>query len=271
MNRRRGVSSRLTHHIRPRTGAMTKRIANPLFTGAFATLALASCATKTAPEEALRIAESYAELEWKPEARHIRHSKDSKSILVHTPDTSLSEHGDKRGWWEPGVPAKGMAYKWGGFDTPESFLAGLKAGKKAGDVANTYKLRNDNAAVSDESVGIDCSGFISRCWRLSRHVSTKDLPSICDPVDWDEMRLADIILKPGHVLMFVVRRGDFIIGYESGPIPTWRARRCVIRISYLKQEGYSPWRYRNMDIPGPDASVPRYETDFSTDWTTGPY
>jgi hypothetical protein len=117
-----------------------------------------------------------------------------------------------------------MAYKWGGFDTPESFLKGLREGKKAGDVANTYKLYNDNAVISEESVGIDCSGFVSRCWGLPSPVSTKDLPSICDPVAWDELRLGDIILKKGHVLMFAARNGGYVIGCEAGPFPTWRSR-----------------------------------------------
>ncbi|MFK7850611.1 MAG: hypothetical protein AB8D78_06495 [Akkermansiaceae bacterium] len=214
-------------------------------------LLLGSCAFKPTPEEAVRIAISYANLEWMPEERHIRHGKDSNGIPVQTPDTTLAEHGDKRGWWKPGRTAKGMAYKWGGFDTPESFLDGLANGKKAGDIANTYKVRNDNAAISNESVGIDCSGFISRCWQLSEHVSTKDLPALCDPVSWDELKMADIILKPGHALMFVERRKDYVVGFESGPIPTWRARQCSIRIDWLKANGYSPWRYREMAEPLP--------------------
>lgn len=210
-----------------------------------------SCASNPTPEEAVRIAASYTNLEWMPEERHIRHGKDSRGIMVHTPDTTLVSQSNRRGWWEPGKIAKGMPYKWGGFDTPESFLKGLEEGKKAGDVANTYKVTNDNAAISEESIGIDCSGFISRCWQLPRHVSTKDLPALCEPVAWDDIRMGDIILKPGHVLLFVERMGDHIIGFESGPIPTWRARRCAISIDWLKADGFSPWRYREMQAPDP--------------------
>jgi hypothetical protein len=75
-------------------------------------LCLASCATKRTPEQALATALTYTELEWIPEQRHILHGKDSNDIAVHTPDSSLSLHGDDLGWWKPGVPAKGMAYKW---------------------------------------------------------------------------------------------------------------------------------------------------------------
>ncbi len=237
-----------------------------------AVLSLASCSTKLAPEQAIRVARTYTEIEWQPRTWHIRHGKDSKGVIVHTPDTTLAAHGDKRGYWQPGRMAKGMPYKWGGFDTPETFLQGLREGKKAGDVANTYKVRNDDAAVSDESVGIDCSGFISRCWGLDRHVYTRDLPGICDPVAWEDLRMGDILLKQGHVLMFVSRQDKFIIGYEAGPIPTWRARRCAISIGYLKENDYSPWRYKNMAAPSFSTETPRYDIDFTGEgWKTGPY
>jgi hypothetical protein len=227
-------------------------------------LCLASCAPQRTPEEAIATALTYTELEWMPDERHIRHGEDSNGIKVHTPDTTLSEHGDRRGWWKPGIPAKGMAYKWGGFDTPESFLHGLREGKKAGDIANSYKIRLDNDAISQESVGVDCSGFISRCWGLDEHVSTRDLPSISNPVAWDDMLPGDIILKKGHVLMFAARRGDYVIGYESGPIPKWKVRRCAIPIGYLKKDGYSPWRYKYMTPPMPVIKEPLYEIDFRT-------
>lgn len=227
-------------------------------------LCLASCVPQRTPEEAIATALTYTELEWIPDARHIRHGKDSNGITVHTPDTTLSQLGDNRGWWKPGVPAKGMAYKWGGFDTPESFLHGLRDGKKAGDIANSYKIRLDNDAISHESVGIDCSGFISRCWGLPKHHSTRDFPAISDPIAWEDLRPGDIILKKGHVMMFAARRGDYIIGYESGPIPKWKVRRCAIGIGYLKGDGYTPWRYKYMTPPMPVKTEPRYEIDFRT-------
>ena len=241
-------------------GSATKRVATPRTILVPAIICLAACATKQRPEDAIRTALSYTELQWQPEARHIRHGKDAQGVVVHTPDTTLAAHtGDKRGWWKPGVPAKGMAYKWGGFDTPESFLKGLREGKKAGDVANTYKVHNDNAVISEESVGIDCSGFVSRCWGLPSPVSTKDLPSICDPVAWDELRLGDIILKKGHVLMFAARNGGYVIGCEAGPFPTWRTRRCAILVSFLRKAGYMPWRYRKMAKPVPPETQIRYD------------
>ncbi len=234
------------------------------FIFSFMCIGFSSCAdVRRTPEEALRIAQSYADLEWMPEERHIRHGKDIKGITVHTPDTSLKDHGDDRGWWQPGVLAKGMAYKWGGFDTPDSFLKGLQEGKKAGDIANSYKLELDDQAVSKGSVGVDCSGFISRCWGLCCHVSTKDMHKFSDPIAWEDLRLGDILLRKGHVILFVERQGDYIIGMESGAMPTWRVRTCALSMRFLTADGYSPWRYRHMAAPRPETRLPTYTIDFT--------
>ncbi|MGJ8634348.1 MAG: hypothetical protein ACSHX7_10540 [Luteolibacter sp.] len=210
---------------------------------------LTSCALKHKPEEAIRIALTYADLEWMPEKRHIRHGKDSQGIMVQTPDTTLVSKQYRDGYWKPGKTATGMPYKWGGFDTPESFLAGLAEGKKAGDIATPYKIDRNDSVVSAESVGIDCSGFVSRCWGLSKPVSTRELPEICIPVSWDDLKKGDILLTKGHVILVRNTSGRFMVGYEAGPIPTWRARLCVIRLKWLKENDYSPWRYKNMAEP----------------------
>ena len=36
-----------------------------------------------------------------------------------------------------------------------------------------------DAAVSRFAAGVDCSGFVSRCWRLDRPFSTRELPALC--------------------------------------------------------------------------------------------
>ena len=82
---------------------------------------------------------------------------------------------------------------------------------------------------------------------------------------WDGLRLGDIILKEGQVLMFAARKGGYVIGYEAGPIQTWRARRCAIAVNYLKKEGYSPWRYRKMAKPRPPATETQYHIEFPRD------
>ncbi|RYD38080.1 MAG: hypothetical protein EOP87_02220, partial [Verrucomicrobiaceae bacterium] len=77
---------------------------------------LLSCAPKSTPAKAMEIAYRYTQMEWQPDSRHVRHGNDSRGIRVDTPDTTLMHHGERGGWWVPGRAAKGMPYKWGGFD-----------------------------------------------------------------------------------------------------------------------------------------------------------
>ncbi len=219
-------------------------------TAGLAAFAFASCSHSVGRDEAIGTAWRYTQVEWTPEERHVRHGPDSAGIVVHTPDRSLARHGDSRGWWQPGVPAKSMPYQWGGFDTPESFLAGLRSGKKAGDIASPAKRRSGDAGTSPESVGIDCSGFVSRCWGLSRPYSTAQLPQICDRLaSWDELKAGDILLNDRHVVLFKAwadeERTQFH-GYEAGPNPFWRVSAHRLRVSQLLAEGYAPWRYRGI-------------------------
>lgn len=204
-------------------------------------------------EEAVAIAYGYTQIEWLPEQRHVRHGPDADGIVVHTPDVSLTKHGHPRGWWQPGVPAKGMPYQWGGFDTPESFEKKLARGFKAGDAAIPSKRRMGDAGTSAESAGIDCSGFVSCCWKLKRPYSTRELASICDPLeDWHQLRAGDILLNDRHVILYVRPfggEGNFY-GYEAGPFPVWRVNASAFRKANLLKDGYRPWRYRRMTEEG---------------------
>lgn len=199
--------------------------------------------------DALAIAYTYSRIGWMPEERHIRHGRDQEGVLVHTPDLSLKQHGFSNGWWEPGKQARGMAYQWGGFDTPEQFLASLRAGEAAGDISTAEKRRLGDAATSKTACGIDCSGFISRCWRLPRPYSTKELPGICDRLgSWLDLKTGDILLNHQHVVLFArwAEAGKSMYVYEAGPFPVWRVNAAEIKVQYLKDRGYAPWRYRNM-------------------------
>ncbi len=209
---------------------------------------VSSCAPQVTPEEAVATAFRYTQVQWMPDERNVRHGPDSLGIPVKTPDASLATPG---GWWKPGVPAKSLPYQWGGFDTPESFLEKIAAGKKAGDIADASKRKLGDAGTSSESCGIDCSGFVSRCWNLPRPVSTAQLPDICVPLaSWEELRAGDILLNDKHVVLFVKWKipGKEIAAYEAGPFPVWRVSACGLRMEMLKKQGYAPWRYRRMRV-----------------------
>lgn len=212
-------------------------------------LSLVSCAPRVTRDEVVATAYRYTQVTWMPETHHLRHGPDSQGIVVHTPDASLVNYGDKHGWWRPGVEAKSMPYQWGGFDTPESFLEKIAAGKKAGDIADEAKRKLGDPGTSSESCGIDCSGFVSRCWNLKRPYSTRELHKICDRLEsWDDLRPGDILLNDKHVVLFVkwTVPGKELAAYEAGPFPVWRVSACGLYKDILENHGYSPWRYREI-------------------------
>jgi hypothetical protein len=212
-------------------------------------LLVPSCAPPVTRGEAIATAHRYTQIQWMPREENILHGPDSDGIMVKTPDRSLERHGDGRGWWEPGMAAQSMPYQWGGFDTPESFLEKIALGKKAGDIADDAKQSTGDAGTSRDACGIDCSGFVSRCWNLKRPYSTREFHRICDPLEsWDELRPGDILLNHRHVVLFAKWQvvGKELVAYESGPLPDWRVSAGLLSVPVLKKNGYHPWRYRGL-------------------------
>ncbi len=206
--------------------------------------ALASAAALTRAE-ALAIAASYADYRWQPTAQNVRHGPDADGVVVHTPDQSTGNPD----LWEAGKPSKGMPYKWGGFDTLESFERGVRAGKGAGDLYNADKRRLGGKAVSGSCVGLDCSGFISRCWRLDEKQSTSSLEGLCVKLhSLGELRPGDVLNAiGGHVVLFVKWLDDTqtrFLCYEAEPFSRVRAseRDAAAMVSI----GYAPLRYRKI-------------------------
>lgn len=223
---------------------------------AFAGIAAALCLPLSAQAqvrraEAIRIAETYLTFLWKPSAAHAFHGRDQDGVQVDTPDASFSKPGTRPGWWIPEQMNQGMPYQWGGFCTPEEFKAGLARGLYAGDIYTAEKRRLGDAAVSRYAVGIDCSGLISRCWKLERAYSTRELPALCDPLgSFADLQPGDILNSPNnHVLLFKAftdASGTRILAYEAGSPPTWKVLLNSIPLSMLEKQGYQPLRYRKV-------------------------
>lgn len=181
--------------------------------------------------EALEIARAFAEHEWTPSSTTRFHGLDPDGVDLQTPDAG-----------SPGLP-----YKWGGFDDIESFERGLAKGKAAGDLYTAEKRRKGGDAVSRHAVGLDCSGFISRCWRLSKKHSTGTLVSLClrlaSPAD---LRPADIMNQPGgHVLLFarwLNPEKNRALFYEAEPFS--KVRSSERDPADLAASGFIPMRYR---------------------------
>lgn len=199
--------------------------------------------------DVLAIAESFRAHQWQATAKNRLHGKDASGIDVQTPDRKSGVGHPAEECWEPDVPTIGLAYKWGGFDTPASFDAGLRAGKAAGDIYTQEKRRRGGAAVSRHAVGIDCSGFISRCWKLARKYSTDSLGDVSRKLAApSEMEPGDIMNQPGgHVLLFarwLDRERTRALFYEAAPFS--KVRTAERAIAELVASGFSPLRYRKI-------------------------
>jgi hypothetical protein len=202
-------------------------------------------------EEALSMAESYRTHAWTPTEQNLFHGKDTEGIQVETPNAGFSPVNDRPGWWEIGKANTGIPYMWGGFDTPESFDAGLKEGKWAGDIYTAEKRRLLDDGVTKRAVGIDCSGFVSRCWKLPRSFSTRELPALCDPIsDLAQLKPGDIFnTHNAHVVLFAGWLDDAhasLKAYEAGGNPEWRVLLSTMSLQSLLDQGYTAWRYRGI-------------------------
>lgn len=211
----------------------------------------ADAPSQVTPTEAIRNAEVYCNHAWRPFARNILHGVDRRGVRVDTPDTSYQPPSGLKGWWVPGEVNVGMPYKWGGFDSPEMFDAGIANGLAGGDVSSPAKRAADNAAVSEESVGVDCSGFVSRCLKLPRAYDSSQLPSICDPIaDPLDLRPGDILNIPREHVMLVAGWAkpdkSWILYYETGGIPDWKPALKLSPLSKLLELGFQPLRYHGM-------------------------
>jgi hypothetical protein len=214
-------------------------------------LPLASSHAQVRRSEVIATADQYVHFKWKPTAANAFHGPDADGVLVETPDRSFSRRGIRPGWWVADQTNEGMPYMWGGFSTPAEFTLGLKRGLYAGDVYTEDKRRLSDAAVSKHAIGIDCSGLISRCWKLERSYSTRELPALCIPLgSYDELKPGDILNSPEkHVLLFrgfVDAQKQRLLAYEAGSPPTWKVLLNSIPIGLLTSENFQPLRYRKI-------------------------
>jgi cell wall-associated NlpC family hydrolase len=200
--------------------------------------------------QSLAIAESYRIHRWIGSERNIKHGLDTKGIRIDTPDIGFNPPGAIPGWWQPGIESEGIPYQWGGFATPAQFDAGIAKGLAAGDVYTTAKRQALDDAVSTQATGIDCSGYISRCWRLPRSYSTRELPALCDEIKWPDLRPGDLLnITNSHCLLVAGWQDpgqQEVLVYETGCPPTWKAMRHPINAAWLRSLGYRAYRYRGM-------------------------
>ena len=219
----------------------------------------ASAPSQITPAESMAIAHRMATHPWRPFATNILHGEDKAGILVNSPDISHEPRQPRRGWWIPGEVNTGVPYKWGGFDDTASFDVAIAKGLAGGDVSSPAKRRADNAAVSTQAAGVDCSGFVSRCLKLPTVHDTTQLPAVCNELpSARELRPGDLLNIPRrHVILcagWSNTERTWIYYYETGGSPDyWKPRLKQAPLDALLALGYQPLRYRGMARPGESA------------------
>jgi hypothetical protein len=126
----------------------------------------------------------------------------------------------------------GLPYDWGGylslFDFDQKIAQGYAAGSPAAD------------PVLDCNIGVDCSGYVSLCWGVSKH-GTWDLEDISTTINQADLLPGDVMNKAGyHVVLFERKlAGGDPVFYEASP-PNVHVN-TVGGWSYVS--GYTPRRY----------------------------
>jgi len=184
--------------------------------------------TPASRKEALRIGESYALHQYKCSSINLsaQDVAGPDGDIVRTPS-----------WLVVGSNAR-VAYKWGGFNTLAQYDAGLSNGKFAADI--------NTSGISSYAVGVDCSGFVSRCWQMSYHSSTSMMPDITTQyASWDELKPGDAIHKIGHVRLFVNRNTNGSFRVVESSARGWDVSYWSYAASDLTT--YTPRFYNNME------------------------
>ena len=139
-------------------------------------------------------------------------------------------------WLVQGANAR-IPYKWGGFSSLAQFDNGLATGKYAGDI--------NTAGVSSYSVGVDCSGFVSRCWQMTYHSATSSMPNITTQyASWNDLKPGDAIHKVGHVRLFIEKAQNGSLRVVESAGRNWDVSYWTFALSDLAS--YTPRYYNNM-------------------------
>jgi cell wall-associated NlpC family hydrolase len=137
------------------TSACTRMVSPDAVRAPKPALAKAAPARQTITRgEVLKIAQAYANATWQCSAKNAN---------------------DQYNRLRPGKTYQGVVYNWGGWDTVDAYQKKIKNGAVAGTTREE---------IHKEFAGVDCSGFVSRCWGLTRRrYSTYDIDKISVRID----------------------------------------------------------------------------------------
>lgn len=135
-----------------------------------------------------------------------------------------------------------VPYCWGGFSSLSQFSSQLTNNYAAGNIScsGSYKAN---------TTGVDCSGYVSRCWGLTSKQSTYGLmsTSISTSINFSSLLQGDILCNGSHVMLFDSRNanGDYVL-YESTTLNSYDRVSHTVRTSSYIQSNYGAYRYNNV-------------------------
>jgi hypothetical protein len=213
--------------------------------------------TPVTREQVMQTAEAFAGHQWRAGEANVFHGDDAKGTRVDTPDVKWCGRG---GWYADGRINTGIPYCWGGDNTLSEFDAGIQAGRPAGYHFKTIdRTKTKDPSDSALPVGVDCSGFVSRCWRLKVRKSTYDIIEVSYQLpSLDDLHPGDAVNKPyDHIILFVGwadKKHDKMYVYEAGdskkdgdPKNYERVHKDVYDRAWLVKRGFVPLRYKQIE------------------------
>lgn len=182
----------------------------------------------------------YANFKWTPTEANVLHGVDEAGRFVDTPDVTWKGEELDCGWWQVGQVNVGIPYGWGNASTLEEFTTGIAEGKYAGNVPE-----DKSRYGSYNTVGVDCSGLLTRCWDLPKKIATRDIPQYADVIELTEIRQGDIFAKIGSHVMFFKEFADEeqteVVIIDSTR-STGKVSRRVLKVAELLANGYLVYR-----------------------------
>ena len=232
---------------------------------------------KISREKMIEIAEAYVNFEWYPNKDNIAprteiyllfHNILNQLVQNHlmiyllavlsgikyvdTPDRDTHSDWPEAYGWIADEKNIGVPYQWGGFSSISGFglinpidFEGQYTGTNSfeGKIHYAGDVFCDTGVISKRACGVDCSGFVSRCWNLSSKQSTRTLNSseFSLPITIDNLQMGDILLRENHHVMLFKEFEDvnktFLTVYEAGPY--CKVVEMTYGISNILDEGHS--------------------------------
>ncbi len=142
--------------------------------------------------------------------------------------------------FKAGETVQGIAYDWGGMDDPAKYDQKLAEGQAAGS--------HSRHGVTRCTTGIDCSGFVSFCWKQPQKYGTSNIRQIAGRAKYNwftDLKPGDALNKAGsHIVLFVEYDGNGQpIVYEARG---GRGKVVKNTRTWNQLKGYIPLQYKNV-------------------------